>query len=101
MNARDLRNFQVIANPGQIEFEVTGERVILCQESGQFFSLSETSSRVWELIQQPRHTSEIQECLVREYDVQPERCHEDLVSLLLEMADAGLIEIQDEQNAKP
>jgi len=38
--------------------------------------------------------ADIQAVLVREYDVEPERCQRDLQALLSELLEAGLIEVR-------
>jgi len=51
---------------------------------------------IWNLIQEPRTVSEIQDVLLKEYDVEPGRCERDLLVLLQKLADEGLIEVKDE-----
>ncbi len=69
------------------------ETVILQLQNGQYYGLNEVGSRVWELIQQPRTTEEIETSLLEEFDVAQDRCREDLASLLQDMAAAGLVQI--------
>jgi len=50
-------------------------------------------SRIWSLIQEPVSASEIRDAILREYDVEPDRCERDLLNLLNEMAIEGLVEV--------
>jgi len=92
---RELTAKFVVAAKGQMSCELAGEAVILDMESGTYFGLNEVGARVWSLIQEPRAVRDIQEVILREYEVEPERCGEDLDTLLRDMSTAGLIEVQD------
>jgi hypothetical protein len=61
--------------------------------------LDAVGARVWTLIQEPRTISEIQDTLLQEYDVEPERCGWDLQVLLQDLAAAGLVKVNDESSA--
>src|SRR3954453_10633167 len=79
----------VVAAKGQMSCELAGEAVILDMESGTYFGLNEVGARVWSLIQEPRAVCDIQEVILREYEVEPERCGEDLDTLLRDLSTAG------------
>ena len=78
---------------GQVWQDLNGEHVILNLRAGTYYGLDPVGSRVWNLIQQPIMVGEIKETLVREYDVEPERCERDLMALLGELTRAGLVEL--------
>jgi hypothetical protein len=59
---------------------------------GVYFGLDEVGTRIWKLIQEPRQVTEVCEELRVEYEVEPVRCEEAVLSLLREMSEAGLIE---------
>jgi hypothetical protein len=71
--------------------QLPDETVILDESSGAYYGLQGIGIRVWELIQQPRRIGEIVDTLAQEYDVAKERCREDVVALLEEMAERGLV----------
>jgi len=79
----------------QISCEVNGEAVILHFDSGQYFSLNVVGTLVWKMIEQPRSVSQLRDAILREYDVEPERCERDLLGLLSELRERGLIEVSN------
>jgi hypothetical protein len=52
-------------------------------------------ARVWCLVQQPRSVAEILDVLVQEYEIEPQRCEQDLLQLLDQALTAGLIEVKE------
>ena len=82
--------------PEQISSELNGEVVILNLSSGVYYGLNEAGTRIWELLQQPRSFKELHSVLIKEYDVQPDTCRQELLKLLLELKTACLIEVKDE-----
>ena len=79
----------------QISCNLVGEAAILNIKSGVFYGLDSVGARVWELVQQPRSVSEVRETLLKEYDVEPQRCETDLLALLERLQAEGLIEVLD------
>jgi len=84
----------VVATPEQISCDLKGEAVILNLSNGGYYGLNPVGARIWELIQEPRTVAEVQVALVDEYDVEPDRCASDLLTLIREMIDESLIEIR-------
>jgi hypothetical protein len=84
----------VVASPRQVSSVVGSETVILELEKGVYFSLADTGSRIWELLQEPRPIAEIREVIVEEYEVGSVPAAADLLSLLGEMRDRGLVEVR-------
>jgi hypothetical protein len=50
---------------------------------------------VWNLLREPRRVEEILETLVAEYEVDPASCEADLLALLKNLHEEGLIEVRD------
>jgi hypothetical protein len=86
----------VVAQSAQVSSELAGDTVILDLKSGQYYSLNEVGTRVWNLIQKPRTVQEIHQIILDEYDVESEQCSSDLFSMLEELNAIGLIEVQHE-----
>jgi hypothetical protein len=84
----------VVAAAGQASCDVGGEAVILNLTDGVYYGLDSVGGRVWRLVQEQRTAAEIRDQLLREYDVEPDRCEQDLLALLSEMAECRLIEVQ-------
>jgi hypothetical protein len=86
----------VAAAEGQVSCDLAGEAAILDVKSGMYYSLNPVGTHIWKLIQEPRTVSAVREALLEEYDVEPECCEHDLLALLQELADKGLIEVTGE-----
>ena len=86
----------VVAAKNQVSADLAGEAVILNLESGVYYSLDDVGAYIWSLIQEPRTVNEIRDAILEEYEVEPDRCERDIVALLEQLADAGLIESRDE-----
>ena len=86
----------VVAAKDQVSTDLAGEAVILSLESGVYYSLDAGGARIWSLIEEPRTVNEIRDAILEEYEVEPDRCEHDIVALLEQLADVGLIEIRDE-----
>jgi len=86
----------VVAAKEQVSADLSGEAVILNIESGMYYSLDKVGAHIWSLIQEPRTVNEIRAAVLREYEVEPDRCERDIVTLLEQLADAGLVEVRDE-----
>ena len=81
----------VVAAKGQVSTDLGGEAVILGLESGTYFSLNDSGSIVWNLIQKPRPVAELRDAILDEYDVESDVCERDLLALLGHLFDEGLI----------
>ena len=79
----------------QISCEVNGEAVILHFDSGKYFGLNEVGTLVWNMMKQPRSVCELRDAILSEYEVEPEQCEHDLLGLLRELRESGLIDIRD------
>ena len=84
----------IVAAKQQISSELSGEAVILDLHGGNYFGLDEIGARIWNLLQQPTTLAEIRDALLQEYDVTPERCEQEVKTLLEEMAAHHLIDVQ-------
>lgn len=89
----------VVAAEGQVSSDLGGEVAILNLPAGMYYGLDDVGARVWELVQKPKVVSEIQATILEEYDVEPARGRRDVLALLQQLADEGLIEVKDETPA--
>ena len=81
----------IVAAKGQVSTDLGGEAVILGLESGTYFSLNDSGSIVWNMIQKPRPVAELRDAILDEYDVESDVCERDLLALLGQLSDEGLI----------
>jgi hypothetical protein len=86
-------NSTVKVTKDHVASDLGGEVAILNLKNGVYYGLDSVGARVWELIQEPKTVNEIQDSILAEYDVESERCKQDLLSLFTRMAAEGLIEV--------
>ncbi len=87
----------VVRAKDQVSTDLGDETVILSLASNEYYSLKEVGTRIWELIQEPKTVKEVRDTILNEYDVAPEHAERELLAVLQEMADEGLIEVKNEE----
>ena len=73
--------------------EVEDELVLLNQETGKYFSLDATGTRMWELIVQNGQLEQVKQAMLAEYDVEPEQLEQDLLKLVDKLVANALLQI--------
>ena len=91
----------IVATKDQVSSDLAGEAVVLSLRTGMYYGLAQVGLRIWELVREPMRAADLCEVIVREYDVEPERCEHDVLDLLSELAAQGLVEVRDEAGAAP
>ncbi len=89
----------VRAAADQVSCELDGEAAILDLKQGVYYGLNPVGATVWSLIAEPRSVAEIKRALLDQYEVIPEQCERDLLELLAELAEHGLIQIDQNESA--
>ena len=84
----------VVASGAQVSTNVEDETVILDVDGGVYYGLDPVGARIWSLLQEPRAVREICDVIASEYDVGRERCENDTLALLGDLAQQGLIEVR-------
>jgi hypothetical protein len=85
----------VVVAENQFSCDLDKEVAILDLKSGVYFGLNEVGARIWHLLQEPKIVNEVFETILEEYEVEPERCEHELVTLLQELAVHGFIEVDN------
>lgn len=93
MAPRITRDSSVVVSVNQVSTELQEETIILGLNDGYYFGLSDVGARVWQLLQEPRVVLELRDTLAEEYDVDADRCFHDLVELLQDFAERGLVDV--------
>ena len=83
----------VVATKEQVSCVLGDESAILNMKNSVYYGLNPVGTRIWSLLRQPRSVRELCDAVVREYDVQQERCERDVLDLLEEMKSEGLVEL--------
>jgi|WetSurMetagenome_2_1015567.scaffolds.fasta_scaffold690238_2 hypothetical protein len=89
----------VVAAQNQVSTGLEGEVVILNLQSGVYFGLKGVGARIWDLIKEPLPANAICEAILSEFDVNREQCEQDVLKILENMRESGLIEVKDEAAA--
>jgi hypothetical protein len=76
-----------------ISGDVDGETVMMSIEGGNYHSLNETGSRIWELLESPCAVGRIIDALKDEYDTEPEVIAEEAYRFLGQLLERDVIQI--------
>jgi hypothetical protein len=82
---------QFIVHPSVLSRELSGETVLLNLESGVYYGLDPVGTRVWQLLMQGRTIADICGTMGDEYDVAPDVLHGDVVRLVGELRERGIV----------
>lgn len=85
----------IVAVKEQVSSEIADESVILNLQSGVYYGLNAVGSWIWSQIQEPETFSHLSEKITAEYNVDPDQCERDLLTLLQDLVAAQLIEVKD------
>ena len=88
----------IIVTKDQVSADLSGEAAILNLKTSTYFGLNTVGASIWKLVQEPKTVSQIRDVIIREYDVEPDRCEHDILELLQDLSKHGLIEIVEEKN---
>ena len=76
--------------------EVGNEVVLMSIDQGVYYGLNPVGARVWSLLGEPVSVQEMCEQIVEEFEVSWEQCQAEVLGLLEDMAQQGLIEVMGE-----
>jgi hypothetical protein len=95
MNASGLAlESVVVVAPDVLSSRLGSEQVMLNLRDGTYYGLDDVGSEIWALLQQPITIGEICETVVESYDVEVERCRDDVVRLMEDLIRRGLVELR-------
>ena len=86
----------IVSVQDQVSTSLGDEAVILHLKDGIYYGLNPLGAHIWRLLEEPRTFGEIRDIILEEYEVEPQRCEQDLIKLLQELADRKLIEVRGE-----
>ena len=87
----------VVAADGVVARRVAERTVLMDALQGAYYGLDEIGARVWTDIEREISVREICDRLRADYEVEAERCEREVVRLLREMVDRGLVRIAGSQ----
>lgn len=83
----------VIQNEGNIVSDMGGEKVMLNIENGKYYNLGKIGGDIWELIDKTILVSELINNIMAQYDVDKEKCEEEVISFLESMHEERLVRV--------
>ena len=86
---------RLVASRDQVSCDLAGEAALLNLKSGVYFGLDPVGARIWHALRESTSLEEIRAAMLREYDVEPEQLDADLLELISDLAQHGLIEISE------
>lgn len=86
---------RVTVPPGVMFRDLDGEAVVLEIESGRYFGLNETGTRMWLLLQEHGSLERVLRDLLIEYDVTEERLRRELLSFVDTLSSQRLLQIHE------
>lgn len=89
-----LPDTRIVVSRDQVSTTLSGETIILQMRDGTYYGLDAVGTRIWSLIQQPMTLADISATVESEYDVDGPRAMTDLITLVDELFERGLIEIR-------
>ncbi len=90
MNART----RIVASKDQVSCDLAGESIILNLKNGIYYGLNPMGARIWSLIQERRRVDEVRDQILDEYEVEREVCERELLALLSDLEENGLIDVE-------
>ena len=94
MNKALVLSGTVVAAKEVLSSELGAEHVLLNLRDGTYYGLEEAGSDIWKLLETPIEVSELCLAICETYDVEPERCRQDVGKLLRELIDRGLVDLR-------
>lgn len=84
-----------VRNSKTISGRLHEEMVMMDIEQGKYFSLNQTATVIWELLEKPMTVEEMCNTLIVDYDVEASRCKIEVKEYLDEMLSLGLIKMTE------
>ncbi|HNU09136.1 MAG TPA: PqqD family peptide modification chaperone [Pyrinomonadaceae bacterium] len=77
--------------------DINDEAVVLNTKNGKYYGIRGSGVIIWRLLSSPSTIDEIRSNLIREYDVDGEKCNDEIRKFLDQLVGEGLIEVLDDQ----
>lgn len=80
--------------PNSVAADVAGETVLMSLERSRCYGLGKIGSDIWSRLESPVRVSELVAQLSEEYDAAPGLIEKDVLDLLTQLADEGLLHVE-------
>ncbi|UTB33126.1 MAG: PqqD family peptide modification chaperone [Methanobacterium sp. ERen5] len=78
-----------------VSCDLDGETAILNIESGIYFGLDPIGTKIWNSLKKPSKISNLVEMIMSDYDVDKKRCENDLIELINNLKESGLVKVNE------
>lgn len=79
------RNHEILTS------DLDGERVMMSIRFGEYYGLGKTGSFIWDQLENPIKIKDLIDAITIKYDVDKEKCEEDIIPFLNDLLDKELI----------
>ena len=83
-------------DPNVVSREIAGEQILVpirkrAVDMAALYVLNETGARIWSLLDGQRSLADVRDLLIEEYDVQPEAAEGDLLEIVGQLQEIGVL----------
>ena len=75
--------------------ELQGSAVLLDLKTGVYFGLDRVGTRIWQLLGERPNVAQDVEAMMSEFDVAAERCAADVIALVRQLEEQGLVAVTE------
>ena len=90
---------EVTIRPAIVATEVDGAVTIFNPATDRYYTLERVGAAVWRMLEGDVPLTEIRERLLERYETTATTCEQDLLALLEQLREAGLVEVRDRSAA--
>ena len=84
----------VLVKNNIVSCDLDGEEAILNMNDGIYYGLDPVGAKIWNLIQKSTSINSIVDVILREFEVDSNSCRADIIELIEELINNGLVEIK-------
>lgn len=92
---KNLDQTMLVISDDVVFCDLDGETAILNFESGIYFGLDPIGTKIWNSLKKPCKISNLVEMIIKEYDVDEERCKNDVIELINNLKENGLAKVNE------
>ncbi len=85
----------IARNEAMLTADLLDEMVMMNIDKGEYYGLNLTSSHIWNLLENAISVSGICEALLKKFEIDPATCQQDVLQVLDEMVELGVVEIRN------
>lgn len=84
----------ILRIPAHVPFSVVGEDAFLLNiKADKYYGLDKVGARLWELLNEGKSLKDSHQIILNEYEVDPAQLEKDLLRLIEDLLDKGLVEV--------